>query len=117
MSEDQYKKARLLLRIAISFAFIYAAISGFINPEDWLGYFPVFMQKILPGTMIVTFWGIAELILGIWILSGRRIFWPSLLGGLSMIGVILFNFSNMDVLFRDVSIMFSAFALAVMSRN
>jgi uncharacterized membrane protein YphA (DoxX/SURF4 family) len=107
------RAAHLLLRIGVAFAFIYAGITGFITPDNWIGYFPPFVQDILPNHGILMVWGIAEIILGLWILSGRKIFIPALLGGLSMIGVIVTNFSQMDILFRDVTIMFSSFALAM----
>lgn len=112
---NNQKTALFLVRLGVAFAFVYAAISGFISPQDWIGYFPAFMQNILPGTGIVAVWGIVELILGLWILSGKRIFIPSLLAALAMIGVILFNFAQMDVLFRDVSIALAAAGLAVWS--
>jgi uncharacterized membrane protein YphA (DoxX/SURF4 family) len=107
------KTANLLLRIGVAFAFIYAGISGLVNPDSWIGYFPTFLQS---NTILIV-WGIVEVILGLWILSGRNIFIPALLGGLSMIGVIIFNWSQMDILFRDVTIMLAALALAIEAYN
>ena len=110
---DTEKISSILIRVGIAFAFIYAAIAGFVNPDNWIGYFPTFMQDILPGNSILTLWGIVEIILAIWILSGRRIFIPSLIGALSLCGLILFNFASMDILFRDVTILCVLLALAV----
>ena len=106
------RTANILLRVGIAFAFMYAGISGLISPDSWIGYFPPFLQDTLPDHGILLVWGMVEIILGTWILSGWKIFWPALLGGLSMIGVIIFNFSLMDILFRDITIMLAALSLA-----
>ncbi|KND48304.1 MAG: hypothetical protein AB197_00850 [Parcubacteria bacterium C7867-002] len=111
------RTAHLLLRVGIAFGFIYAGISGFISPDNWIGYFPPFMQDLLPNHGVLLIWGVTEVILGTWILSGWKIFWPALLGGLSMIGVIAFNFSLMDILFRDVTIMLASLSLAISARE
>lgn len=110
---DKQKTAIILLRIGTAFAFIYAAISGFTSPYDWIGYFPSFMQHILPGTGILTVWGVVEIILGLWILSGWRVSIPAIIGALSMLGLLIFDWRDMDVIFRDVTIAFSLVALAI----
>ncbi|HEY4503886.1 MAG TPA: hypothetical protein VJJ28_02160 [Candidatus Paceibacterota bacterium] len=109
--------AHLILRIGIAFSFLYSAISGFINPDNWIGYFPSFIQGILPVETMFSLWGMVEIILAIWILSGWKILIPSILGAFSLFGLIAFNLNQMDILFRDIMIMLTLIALAVWDRQ
>jgi len=103
-----------LLRIAVAFAFLYPPISAFFNPDAWIGYFPSFAFAIVPNELLLLhLFGAIEVIIALWILSGRHIFWPCIAASLALLLIIVFNFSQMDVLFRDVSILLMAVALAL----
>ena len=106
------KTVFLLLRIGVAFAFIYPAVSAFITPTNWIGFLPIFLAT----ETFLLLWGIVEIILGLWILSGKKIFIPSLLASLALIGVIVFNFTQIDILFRDVVILLVTISLAINSR-
>ncbi|MBI2476477.1 MAG: hypothetical protein HYV67_04535 [Candidatus Taylorbacteria bacterium] len=106
---------QLILRLGVAFAFIYAAIAGFIDPQSWVGWFPKFMRDMVPELLLLQIWGVFEIILGLWILSGKKIFIPSVLASLSLAGLILTNLAAMDIIFRDVTIFAAALALAVQS--
>jgi hypothetical protein len=54
-----------------------------------------------------------EIVIAGWILTGKRIFIPALAAAVMLAGIIIFNFGAMDVVFRDVSLMLVAIALAV----
>lgn len=112
---DKNKLVFLLLRIGLSFVFIYAAFSSLINPINWIGYFPQFLKDIVPPSILLPSLSAFEIILGIWVLSGRRLFYSSLISAFSLLGIIVFNFNQMDIVFRDVSILLTAIALAVYS--
>ena len=116
-SRSHDKIAHLVLRIGTAFALIYSAISGFITPDNWIGYFPSFTQEILSVNTILIFWGIIEIILAVWILSGWKIKTPSIIGAVAMLGLIVFNFNQMDILFRDVTIMSVFIALAIWKKK
>jgi len=106
------KMVLLLLRIGLSFAFLYAALAAYITPTSWIGYFPQFMRSLAPSdTLLLNSFGIFEVAIGLWILSGKRIFIPSVAGALALAGIVIFNTSQMAVVFRDISIMFMAIAL------
>ena len=109
-------KTELILRIGLAFAFLYPAVSGFFNPEAWIGYFPVFILDVVPNELVLLYgFGIIEIIIGLWILSGKYIFYPSAAAALLLAAIVLFNINQMDVLFRDVSIL--AMAIALLSTN
>ena len=107
------KKISLLLRLGLAFSFIYVAISSFLNPSSWIGFFPGFLQK----DNILTAFSVYEIILGIWILSGKKLFYSSILAGLTLFGIIISNFGAFDIVFRDITILFMAIALALLSRD
>ncbi|NQV93489.1 hypothetical protein HQ403_03290 [Candidatus Kaiserbacteria bacterium] len=112
------KKIDWLLRIGVGFAFLYPPISALANPYAWVGYFPLFVTNIFPDAIILLhIFGIIEVIIGLWILSGKHIFIPSAVGALMLFGIVAFNFSQMDVLFRDIPILLMAVALMLSSKQ
>ena len=109
------KTALILLRLGIAFTFFYAAIASFLNPNDWIGFFPIFLRNSVDVAILNNAFSFYELVLGFWLLSGR---WPVIsasFAALSVLGIIIFNFGVMDIIFRDVAILFSALALAILS--
>ncbi|MBI2618145.1 hypothetical protein HYW58_01710 [Candidatus Kaiserbacteria bacterium] len=108
------KRIDFLLRIGVAFAFLYPPISALVNPFAWVGYFPLFVTNLFPNAILLlhTF-GVIEVVIALWILSGKNIFIPSVLAVAMLVGIIVFNLSQMDVLFRDIPIILMAVALAL----
>ena len=110
-----YKLALFLLRLGIASVFLYAAIAAYLEPQNWIGYIPEFFRNILPaGTLLVLF-GVYQVILSLWLLWGKKIFWASLLSILTFIAIITVNIGSLDVVFRDIAILFAALSLAVLT--
>lgn len=105
------KIASLLLRFGIAFTFFYAAIFSFLNPNDWIGFFPLFLRDIFSDNLLILFFSFYELILGFWIISGKFQFYSAVFSALTVLGIIVFNLGILDIVFRDVAIFFSALAL------
>ena len=112
------KASNVLLRIALAFAFLYPAYGFWAKPNDWVGYIPAFVREfglsqnaLLYGLMAI------HLIIALWILSGWRVFIPSLLAAVFLISVVYFNWNQIDILFRDISLALAALALAFYSRS
>ncbi len=108
--------SNLLLRIGVAFAFLYPPIDALSNPDSWIGYFPKFIHGIAPDLVLLHGFGGVEVVIALWILSGKKVFLPSFVAGIIIISIVLFNFRNFEVLFRDVSIALMAFALAFEAR-
>ena len=108
--------SRLLLRLAIAFAFLYVAYGFWTHSSNWVGYLPAFVKGLGLGenVLIMLFAGF-HLIIGLWILSGWRIFIPSLLAAVFLGAIVYFNLNQLNVLFRDVSLALAALALAFSS--
>jgi uncharacterized membrane protein YphA (DoxX/SURF4 family) len=105
--------ADMVLRIGVAFAFLYPPINALSNPESWLGYFPPFTRGYLPDMTLLHAFGVIEVVIALWILSGKKIFWPSLAAAAMLLGIVVFNTNNFEVLFRDLSIAAAALALAI----
>jgi len=108
-----------LLRFGVAFSFIYPPISAFFNPYAWVGYFPSFFTNLIPvqELQLLQLFGIVELCIGLWILLGKRIFIPSAFAALLLSAIIICNFEQFDVLFRDVPILLAAIALCILHKK
>lgn len=108
----------LLLRTGVAFALIYPAVSGFITPNSWIGFFPPFIRDIVGSDDALTYtlhtFGIVEVIVGFWILIGKHIFIPSVIATVMLFLIVVFNIALLDILFRDIPIMLMSMALAFM---
>ena len=105
----------LLLRIGVAFAFIYPAVSAYFTPLAWIGFFPdFFLDSLIDETLLLHLFGLSEIVIALWILIGRNIFVPSALATLYLLLIVVFNLNSLDIIFRDISIMLMAAALAVL---
>ncbi|MBI4087823.1 hypothetical protein HY418_00360 [Candidatus Kaiserbacteria bacterium] len=109
------KLATLILRVGVAFAFLFPPIDALANPYTWIGYFPSFVHGITSDLVLLNVFGVVEVIIAIWILSGWRIFWPSAAAAAVLGSIVAFNAPQFEVLFRDLSIAAMASALAVVS--
>lgn len=107
-----------ILRLGLAFAFLYPPLAAFYDPLSWIGYFPEIAHTIIPNDLLLlhTF-GVLEIALALWILSGRALFYSTSLAAFILFTIVAVNYSQMDVLFRDISIAVLALGLAVQSRK
>lgn len=114
--------AEALLRIALALSFIYPAVAALTDEASWLGYFPQFATDLfriiavplkLSDTVLLHAFGLVEVILAGWVLFGKRVRVPALIMAALLLAIVLTNLGQFDVLFRDVSLMFVALALAL----
>lgn len=108
---------QLLLRAGLALMFLYAAISGFVNPEDWVGYLPHLITDNYDGLKVMPLFSVYELILATWLLSGLYVRYAALLVAATLAGIVLSNISLFAITFRDLSLMFAALALAAMPQE
>jgi hypothetical protein len=101
----------LLLRAGLAFAFFYASISSFLTPNDWIGYFPLFLRNIVPSQILLTMFSVIELLVAAWLLSGWRVAYAALLAAAMLGGIVVFNPTLLPITFRDISLVFAALGL------
>lgn len=105
--------AHLVLRIGVAIAFLYPPIDAIFHPNDWIGYFPQFITALpLDSMVILHTFGILEVVIALWILSGKNIRIPAVLATLMLLAIVTFNAAQFAILFRDLSIAAMALALA-----
>ena len=106
-----------VLRAAVAFAFLYPPFNALTQPDAWVGYFPAFLQGFASESVLLHTFGLIEVVLALWILSGWKIFVPALTAAGMLVAIVAFNMPEFQVLFRDVSIAGAAVALAFIHKR
>jgi uncharacterized membrane protein YphA (DoxX/SURF4 family) len=106
--------AHLILRLGVAFAFLYPPFKAIGDPYSWVGYFPQFVRDLpVDSVLVLHAFGVVEVIIAIWLITGWRVAYPAALAALMLLGIVAFNLNQLDVVFRDVSIAAAALALVV----
>ncbi len=111
------KEAEILLRLALGFVFIYAAVSSILNPSSWIGFLPSGLSAVWTAENWLILFSLCEMVLAVWILSGWRVFWSSLTATAVLFAIVLINLATFDIVFRDLALGIAAMSLAAMSRE
>lgn len=101
----------LLLRLGLATVFLYAAISAFLVPDEWVGYLPQFMRDIVSADILLPMFSMLELTLAVWLLSGLYVKYAALLAAALLAGIVVFNFELFAISFRDIALIFASLAL------
>lgn len=104
----------IFLRWGLAVAFLYASISAFLTPENWIAFIPQFIKAIIPARTFLHIHSIGEMILALWLLSNKKIFYAATLSALALLAIIVFNTTQLDIVFRDTAILFMAIALGIL---
>ncbi len=103
------------LRLGLAFVFLYAAISAFFNPQAWIGFVPSFVENTITRGYFLFVHDIVNFGLGIWLLTGKKVFYSATASCLMLTGIIFSSIGSFLVTFRDVGLLFAAISLAVMN--
>lgn len=112
---DKMKLTNILLRVGLAFSFLFAAISSFQDPSSWVGFLPGFVSRIVEPFLFLKLFSFVEVFVGLWLLSGRYVVYAAYISALMLLGIIVFNLPLMQILFRDVSILFISLALIALN--
>ncbi len=112
------RAATLVLRLAVAVAFLYPPYAALQDPISWLSYFPQWFLMAahtaqFSDMVVLHGFGVVEVVIALWILSGWRVYIPATLAMLVLLAIVGFDYQNFDVLFRDISIALAAGALAL----
>jgi len=107
----------LLLRIGLATVFIYAAISSFIAPKEWIGYLPSVLTEQLPAEAVLHVFSVCELLLAAWLVSGVYTRYAGLVCAAMLAGITVTNFDLFAISFRDIGLLFAALALAALPHS
>ena len=112
------QKAKLaidFLRFGLAFSFIYVAIAAYFVPDNWIGFIPSWAKSILPAELLLKGHIAFDAIIGLWLVSNKKIFYASILACLNLAVIVLVNIASLDIIFRDVSLLAAAIALAILT--
>lgn len=105
-----------ILRVSLAFSFLYPAIDSFFHPDTWIGFFPAWLVAMSPVDILVLgllFSGL-EIMIAASLLFMRDPFYPAMAAIVVLAGIVVFNWSAFDIVFRDISIMGMAIALVLL---
>jgi type II secretory pathway pseudopilin PulG len=112
------KLISLLLRVSIASSLLYAALAAFLEPTSWVGFLPSFIRSLpIEDIFLLNGFGAIEVIIALWIFLGKRIFIPSAAAAVLLLSIVIFNFSQINILFRDFSLALAALALTALSSD
>ena len=106
-----------LIRIGLAFVFFYAAISEFLHPQKFYNYIPTFIDSLFPKEIFLLFFSLFEILLALWILSRIQARASAAFATLTICMITLFNLESFEVVFRNISILFSALALFFLDKD
>lgn len=112
---NRIRAVNQLLRIGLAIVFLYAAISSFKNPQDWIGYLPHVLRDNFSAKTLLHIFSVYEAFLAIWLLSGKYLRYAALLCAATLAGIVVSNYTLFAITFRDIALIFSAVALAVLA--
>lgn len=112
------KTANLILRIGVAFAFLYPPIDALVDPNSWVGYLPHYVRTFgIPDLVLLHGFGLIEVVLAVWLLWGRKVWWPASAAALILCLIVLSDLADFQVVFRDLAIAAGAAALAIDARR
>jgi uncharacterized membrane protein YphA (DoxX/SURF4 family) len=112
-SIDDTQLASWLLRVGLTFVFLYAGVSSLQHPLEWIGFLPAFLTKAITATALLKIMAVYELTLAAWLISGKWLKYSALLCAITLVGIILANSSQLITTFRDIGLAFMALALFI----
>lgn len=108
---DQQQLPQLLLRTGLAFVFFYAAVASIAQPFVWSGFLPGFLSRAVDPVVAVRVIALCEILLALWLISGRMRKHAALVAALMLAGITLANINQFIVTFRDIGLLCAALAL------
>jgi hypothetical protein len=106
--------AKWLLRIGIAFVYVYAAVEIYLHPDNFLKYVPKVILDYVQLDLFLLVFGVLEIVLSVWLLSGWKGHYSSIISVVMIAGIVVFNPEYFQILFRNVAIGFGGLALLVL---
>lgn len=115
--KNKEKLISFYLRFGIGIAFLYVAISSLLNPGIWIGFIPSFLTNIISANIILFIFSIYQILISLWLFSDKKIYFASILSSITLFMIIITNLQYLDIVFRDIPILFSSIALIILYKK
>ncbi|MDO8657005.1 MAG: DoxX family protein [Nanoarchaeota archaeon] len=106
------KYAPILLRLALSFVFLWFGLNQLFDAETFRGYLPEFLLASEYGITIIVLNGIFETVLGILLAIGLFTRVVSFVLGLHLIGIAV-GLGYNDIAIRDIGLALATFSITI----
>ena len=103
--------ASFLLRAGLAIILLYAGFSALLNPLAWVAFMPGWLIVIVSPNFFLPTFAVFQILLALWLLSNKFILEAALVTSLILLAIIIFNLAALDIVFRDLTILFACFAL------
>jgi len=103
------------LRVGLAVVFLYAAAASLLDPNSWIGFLPDWARSNSSERVFLSLFSIYEIILALLLLWGKWVRLFAILSLITIIAIIIQNVHSLDIIFRDVSILFSCLALIALT--
>ena len=108
---------KYILQVGLAFTLLFAGISSFLYPNDWVGFVPLFVEKFkVSQLMALHIHAVVEIILGLLLLTNWQLKLVALVAALDMAAILIVNGFGQGIFlitFRDVGLLGMAVYLAV----
>ena len=111
---NEHKFVSFFLRMGLSIVFLYAGIGAFLNPTSWVGFIPIWLRDLISPEIFLPIHAIMDMITGLWLMSGWKKFYAALFTSSELFFIVIFNIGALDIIFRDVALLFSAISLIIL---
>ena len=105
---------KLLLSLGLAFVFFYAGIASLLQPENWVGFVPTWLD--FDKFAFLKMYSIFEITLAIWLLVGWELKIAAGLTIFVLLGILIVSGLD-EITFRDGGLLTSALALYLLARQ
>lgn len=106
--------ASLLIRSGLAVTFAYASISALLQPNLWIDYIPPFLTPIASARFLLDTISLFQLLLVVWLLSGRYVWAAAVLAAGLLIGIVVTSPGLFVITFRDLGLGLCALGLVAL---
>jgi hypothetical protein len=110
----QLSWAKWMLRLGLAFVYGYVAVEIYLVPANFIKYIPPQVLTYLPHDQFLMIFGIFEILLTLWFISGWHTEYPALISFFAMAGIIAPNLDYFSILFRNVAIATASLSLSIL---
>jgi len=110
MKEKWIKSAPAILRLSVSFIFLWFGVNQLANPQWFIGYLPLWSLKIVSASTLLVINGLVEIVLGLLLLLGIAVRLSALLLSLHLLSITL-SLGYNDVAVRDLGLTLATFSV------
>ncbi|MEX2008145.1 MAG: DoxX family membrane protein [Candidatus Spechtbacterales bacterium] len=112
-------KSNDFLRVGLAFVFLFAGIESLRQPHQWLGFVPAWVEQFgVSRETALMLHAVADIGLGVWLLSGLFAFWAGLAASGALVAIVVLSGpSQLLITFRDIGLALAALGYAASTRK